>query len=146
MYGTAYSKICPLLWPDSAIDVTRRLVATTRNSRHCFQCTACSRHPGLNPGQDQRVMAEASLTLLPCSILGITVPWQPLLLGESASPSTCTCDDGQRAFEKLPHVKNAVRISSSLSCISRDRRFVLDGGQILSRRIPEYIHFAACLF
>ena len=46
-------------------------------------------------------------------------------------------------IDKLCHVKNAVRISSSLSRISQDLRFVWDGGQIMIEPSLERVHFAA---
>ena len=46
-------------------------------------------------------------------------------------------------IDKLCHVKNAVRISSSLSRISQDLWFVWDGGQIIIEPSLERVHFAA---
>ena len=46
-------------------------------------------------------------------------------------------------IDKLCHVKNAVRISSSLSRISQDLWFVWDGGQIIIEPSLEHVHFAA---
>ena len=46
-------------------------------------------------------------------------------------------------IDKLCHVKNAVRISSSLSRISQDLRFVWDGGQIIIEPSLERVHFTA---
>ena len=57
MYGTAYSKICPLVWPDSAIDVNCRLVA--KHGIHgiapmyCMLANDC--HKGMYPVISLRV-------------------------------------------------------------------------------------------